>query len=247
MEIDDSTVEEILERLKTMETAILHTENPSQWSGIKGEVLNRLSSLGIVTERVKAIFDTELDKPITIAATELFVEKAQTMLTYRARCFLMGGVVCGMMAMGILGYLALHLDCTSLLDVFKDLLSTVSTGANVVTSVDTKIVIVQLVKSSTLAALVIGMAVFLGDLSKSFFHESTVLYNRRHALRFGRLYVYVRGGKVTLDELQRAFHWNDEFSTAFKNIKTEIQAPADKLFDKMGEVLRAVTKNADGK
>jgi hypothetical protein len=59
-------------------------------------------------------------------------------------------------------------------------------------------------------------------LARSFFHEAATLLDRRHALRFGRLYVYLEPGDLTLSALAEAFDWNRQATSAFLDIRPEV-------------------------
>ena len=72
------------------------------------------------------------------------------------------------------------------------------------------------------------------------------MFHRRHALRFGRLYVYLIEGKVNFKDLEEAFKWNIDFTTAFKDIKADkmIQLPVAKLVDVMRDLVKEAGKSA---
>lgn len=74
------------------------------------------------------------------------------------------------------------------------------------------------------------------------------LRQRRHALRFGRLYVYLNQGQVELDKLQEAFQWNKEVITSFLDMKPEVitETIIQKLIDAAAksptESIKAITE-----
>jgi hypothetical protein len=68
-----------------------------------------------------------------------------------------------------------------------------------------------------------GIVVPIG-IARAFFHEASVLYARRHALRFGRLFVHLNDGDVTSDQLKDMFSWNMQPSSAFAKIEAEKSA-----------------------
>ena len=108
---------------------------------------------------------------------------------------------------------------------------------------------VLVLKSSTVAAFMVGAIILLAQLSKAFLHEATVLYNRRHALRFGRLFVYLKKGDIELKDLQDAFKWNDEFSTAFKQMQMDnlAKSPLMKLIEAPAEVAKHIAESLKNK
>ena len=99
-----------------------------------------------------------------------------------------------------------------------------------------------IVKSSTAGALIGAAAYFLITLSRALLHEATVLYARRHALRFGRLFVYLKNGDVDFEQLEDAFKWNTEFTTAFKDIQPDkiSKTPLQKILELPTDVLKAI-------
>ncbi len=51
------------------------------------------------------------------------------------------------------------------------------------------------------------------------------LKERRHSLRQGRLFIHLNEGKVSIDELEKAFEWNVSRGNAFATMQTEASAP----------------------
>jgi len=74
-------------------------------------------------------------------------------------------------------------------------------------------------------------------LARSFFHESVTLLSRRHALRFGRMYLYLNPKDSALENLLPAFDWNRGGDSSFLDIKPgEIgQTPYSVLAKSVGE------------
>lgn len=68
--------------------------------------------------------------------------------------------------------------------------------------------------------------------------------DRRHALRQGRLFVHLKGGNVTIEELERAFNWNTTQDNAFFHLNTEAQAPWGNMFKEMMITLRETAKSS---
>lgn len=80
----------------------------------------------------------------------------------------------------------------------------------------------------------LGIAYFFTSLARAFFHEATILRNRRHSVRLGRLLLHLKVSSATsaealtdiikeldITEMERSFGWNLETSTAFKDINAE--------------------------
>ena len=72
--------------------------------------------------------------------------------------------------------------------------------------------------------------------SKVMMDQAERLRERRHSLRQGRLFIHLNSGKVTVDELEKAFEWNASKDNAFATMQTEASAP-------WGAVLKEAFKN----
>ncbi len=68
---------------------------------------------------------------------------------------------------------------------------------------------------STTSVLILAV-VFMMQLSRAALHESTINFSRLHGLRFGRLYVYLFAGKLTYEQIEKAFGWTGMFPTGFE-------------------------------
>jgi hypothetical protein len=180
-----------------------------EWKQIDDEIQNRHTLLLNADKRLRDLVTNDQAR-LNLAATDVFVEKAQHRLTTRATKFMWAGAVTGGLAVAVLlataGYVISHSAAEMLGGGGKH---------------DVYLLITAIIRALSIGGFVGGAVYFLGGLSTALLHESVVLLNRRHALRFGRLSVYLQGGKVDAKMLHDLFHWNDEFSTAFKNIKAE--------------------------
>ncbi len=89
-----------------------------------------------------------------------------------------------------------------------------------------KEVLANFVKSFTFYGLLVLSAVILKRFGKAMLDQSERLYNRRHALREGRLYLHLQNGIVeTVEEFDKVFNWNATQNNAFADIPTDAQAP----------------------
>lgn len=145
---------------------------------------------------------------LQLAAVDLFVEKAQAVLSARARRMSRAGISASLTAVVALAalstYIVLHANA-------------IPNGA----PLDRNTLILRIVTSISLGAVVLVAVKYLISLARSFFHESVTLLSRRHALRFGRMYLYLCGGNVDLKELRKAFDWNRGGDSSFLDIKPE--------------------------
>jgi hypothetical protein len=87
----------------------------------------------------------------------------------------------------------------------------------------------ELISTFTRAFTAYGMVVLAGvgfwKYSKAMLDQSERLYERRHALRQGRLFVHLNDGKLTIDQMEKAFKWNESQANAFADINTDASAP----------------------
>lgn len=88
-------------------------------------------------------------------------------------------------------------------------------------------------KSFTFYGLLIMIAVGCWRYGKSMMDQSERLFEKRHALRQGRLFVHLKGEEMEIDEMIKAFDWNVSKNNAFTNMKTEAKAPIGELFNSL--------------
>lgn len=96
----------------------------------------------------------------------------------------------------------------------------------------TQALIFRLFQSIALSAFILISLKWLFSLTRSFFHGALSLLERRHALRFGRLYVYLKKGNELDDQqLIEGFQWNKQTYTSFLDMKPDKMA--ETLFHKI--------------
>lgn len=173
-----------------------------------------IEALRLTTELAQGEFGQFSDKELLpsdrlamgrLAATDLFVEKAQRVLSRRASMMSALGYMSLVMTTCVLG----GSTAGALIVIHNARFDDPTTGE----------VILRIFQGLGLAGyLLIAMRTFIA-LARSFFHEATVLRDRRHAMRFGRLMVHLMGGKeMTLEDLTEAFNWNIQTSSSFLDI-----------------------------
>jgi hypothetical protein len=169
-----------------------------------------------------------------LAAVDLFVEKAQAVLTARARRMSRAGiVVSGVAVVALVAlsvYIAFHAN-------------------NSPQNLDRNQLILQIVSAVSLGAIVLVAVKYMVALARSFFHESVTLLSRRHALRFGRMYLYLNHDDVDLKNLRKAFDWNRGGDSSFLDIKPgEIgQTPYSVLATSIADAIEKATEKATEK
>jgi len=183
-----------------------------------------------------------------IASTDLFVEKAQHVLSRRSKNLYLAGSATVVVTFILLLITAIFISCLILKGVPLDILGyEVNVRGEVFLVNSTHALILRIFQATALSALVLVGAKFLIGLGRSFFHEAESLRQRRHALRFGRLYVYLKRGDIELDKLQEAFQWNKDVYTSYLDMKPEVitETVIQKLIDAAAkspaESIKAVT------
>lgn len=205
-------------RIKRYMIRRIYRMTESSWKKLAKDVSERHKLLIESETRLLSKFDKANN--LSLAATDVFVEKAQIALTRRARIMAITGITIGIVGVFVLVLAASYIAVT---DVLFDMSE----------EYDKFTFTIKILKATTFSAFITGAVVLLMGMSKSLLHEAMVLYNRRHSLRFGRLYIYTQGGNVDLDKLSEAFQWNSEYASAFNSINTD--GVSKSLFNKLLE------------
>lgn len=152
------------------------------------------------------------ERAYRLAVTDLFVEKAQAFLKLRAESYQRSGKIARRIACVIIvggAFLAWYQMLSRQGEFAKSWLELLSTFT----------------RAFTAYGMVVLAAVGFWRYSKSMLDQAERLYERRHALRQGRLFVHLNDGKLSIEEMEKAFRWNDSQENAFARINTEASAP----------------------
>ena len=186
---------------------------------------------------------------LQLATIDVYVEKAQDYLTQRAKTNEFWAVLASFSALVVMGgaacagayTLLLHGDpCPSVLgpsptpdQINAAIRGGIQNHCVYPQTAWTDLLFAYLGKA-TILGLLLGIAYFFVALARALFHEATILKNRRHSVRLGRMYLHLKVlsanseeglakviGQFSVDDLERCFGWNLETSTAFKDIRPE--------------------------
>ncbi len=200
-----------------------------------------------------------------LSSTDLFVEKAQAVLTRRGKFLIRAGIVTmvGAFFLLTLGFVFAIIGQNTrvqnyfgyLAETFIPNNTTAQTSQNTPTTnpnsieeyletpvyypqytkhpqykelrkyepqIGWQLLIYSLFKTLGITAYIYVSVKLLISLSRSFFHEGLSLFERRHALRFGRMYLYLKKGEVSEKWLETFFQWNKETKTSFLDMKPEV-------------------------
>lgn len=190
-----------------------------EWDDAVQAVQQRRNSLSRILGPSADSLSKERTCEYELAAIDLFVEKAQAMLTRRGDDHRWLGT--------FLSWLVFEI----LLAAVIALLWLAIRGAVHPTWED---VVIRIATAASLVGVLLGAAFFMSSLARAHLHEATTLYNRRHIVRAGRLFLYLkflseRSGplqkskrRLTVQDMEHAFGGLAETSTAFKEIKPEV-------------------------
>lgn len=208
----------------------LRGEDEEDWMFIGKALSDRYLNFAEYYDEIAKAKFLQLEKPpasekaLTIATTDVFVEKAQKHLCSSARRFLACGIICAILAVIVTAYTAhllyKHFDEYSAVisqnSVPNDIGNTTAVNNNRLNGYE---FVRYVLTAAAFSGFTASLIFILFSLSRSCLDESVNHNTRRNALRFGRLYVYVRGGKIkSVDELEKAFQWNTIFSSSFKDM-----------------------------
>lgn len=94
----------------------------------------------------------------------------------------------------------------------------------------------------TAYGFIVMTAVAFARGARACFDQKERLLAKRHSLRQGRLYLQLKGGNVTIEELDRAFNWNHEQLNAFTHMATDAQAPMGQLIQEIVKIVPDLVK-----
>lgn len=175
------------------------------------------------TNEIKGFYDKQIDNnklpegadalsKYLIACVDKFVDEAQQVLTARAKSYYVFGTMAIIAAVGTLIYAGL-LAYESLLTIEIPL-----RAYSLAYQHPTQYVIMRIFSALAVATAVYAIVKTALSYGISFFHEGTRLLDRRHALRFGRLYMYLKRENYNFEELEEAFQWHMDAQTIFQTI-----------------------------
>jgi hypothetical protein len=186
-----------------------------------------------------------------IAAVDIFVEKAQRFLELKSRQWVALAGVAALLLAGVIAadfYWLTHR--ATIPQFFQDTMG----KPGVPGEFGGLLFTMWVLRGAALSALSGAAIYFLASLVRAFLHEATVFWNRRHSVRLGRLFIYLKfagidkeglpkmRGDLKIEDIERAFGWNLETSTAFRDIKPELMTKGS-LGD-VAKILDAASKMA---
>ncbi|HNM78141.1 MAG TPA: hypothetical protein PKI89_07255, partial [Tepidiformaceae bacterium] len=185
---------------------------------------------GVLKDSLNALKTEEIEadqaKLFKLATADLFVEKAQRVLTQRADDLWSSGMWALRAVLGVLALAAI----ISIAFILR--------GPPQAVDGSWEVLVATVLASISLGGIFFAVAKFLIAIARAMFHESQVLRDRRDAYRFGRMGVYLAKEEVTVSALESMFRWNTADVTAFLDIKPEVLAanPFTQAFQRLLEL-----------
>ena len=165
-------------KLREDDFSVEKVPSSERFQRIQEELVDRYIILETANRRLDALNYKHVDR---LAATDVFIEKAQQKLTVRARWFFAFGVLASIGTVSALLFGTWYVGNYSL----------GAARAEVGGTFDGSSITLLILRGTTVTAYILGAAYVCFNFAKALFHEGTNSLNRRHALRFGRLYVYL--------------------------------------------------------
>jgi len=237
-------------------------------AGVRGnfELKGRFSEGGNIPDAPEQLGDREFSLPSLsiwqLATIDVFVEKAQYFLTTRINQNerLAHGTTVATLAVMLVAII-FGLSVFDLSPFFQSFVHVPDPPAvNVANnqnsgskSTDWETLLFVFLGNTTLLGLLLGIAYFFASLTRAFLHEATILKNRRHSVRLGRLVLHMKVSSarspehlaeiiaaLNINDLEQAFGWNLDTSTAFKDINPEAMTTS-----LTGQLLASLKKVSD--
>jgi len=173
-----------------------------------------------------------------IACVDKFVDEAQQVLTSRAKSYYIFGTMSIIAAVGALVYAGL-LAYESLSSIDQPL-----RPGSLAVYHPTQYVVMRIFSALAVATAIYAIVKTTLSYGISFFHEGTRLLDRRHALRFGRLYMYLKREKFEFEELEEAFQWHMDAQTIFQSISASkiTDGVFNQLIKSISDAAEAISK-----
>ena len=99
------------------------------------------------------------------------------------------------------------------------------------------------IKPFTAYGLLVFTAIALWRQSKAELDQAQRIYEKRRANRILRTFVYLHGGNINIDEIERILKWGTIDSNAFTNIKAEGKSPVGAITSDAVKQTSEIVKN----
>ncbi|NTV60611.1 MAG: hypothetical protein HGA77_04810 [Chlorobiaceae bacterium] len=225
-----------------------------------GRDFNNTDNADVSGLKEKEMFLLTEEQMFSLSITDLFVEKAQAVLSRRgnfliragaftvfsAIMLLIFGFFVAIFSQPLLDILQKYINSELKINIKFDSVQTALLG-NKRSDGPWVLLLYYLIKTLGITAYIYICVKLLLSLARSFFHEGLSLFERRHALRFGRMYIYLKKGNVSEKWLERFFQWNKETKTSFLDMKPEVltETLMHKLFGVFPDIIQSLKNKSN--
>lgn len=208
-----------------------------RWRGIAEEIFLRKKLLTAARIDLVNHLKYSEKQAVKLAATDVFMEKAQYYLTRRAGIYYASGIFVGLITVLVLLMTGVHILNMDIREYTNGLEMT------------TQNTVLIVLKSITASSFILAIVYLMGGITRALLHEAASNLSKRHALRFSRLYIYLKDGNISAEEARDVLKWNEEFGSAFKDINADKMTRTvwTKLLDAAVEIAKSARKEGDKK
>lgn len=154
--------------------------NDPVWDSILKKVILRETAVSIISNGVLKRFISAKE----IGATDIFVEKAQDILETRSSDMSKYAQWSAAAASMLVLIFFVAIFCMEIFHI------------TIEAKFATQSLIAGIVKNATIAGVFLGIEYVLVSLYRAYTHEATILKNRIHSLRLGKLFIYLKYSSV---------------------------------------------------
>lgn len=175
------------------------------------------------------------ENSLHLSAVDMFVQIAQETLLRRKRIMHVCCLGCGVLFLMLVTWFA---SVSGALKFIKDVVFNAQYFKDTIDDIvkmNWPAAFYVIARNGSAIAIYLFVLYVLASLFRAFLHEATILENRIHSIRLGRLYYYTKflsarsafdiktvSSQLNADDFEKIFGWNIETSTAFKDINPEL-------------------------
>ncbi|MBF0437276.1 MAG: hypothetical protein HQL77_18190 [Magnetococcales bacterium] len=103
--------------------------------------------------------------------------------------------------------------------------------------------VASFIRGFTMYGMIVLVSVGMWRFGRAMLDQAERLFEKRHALRQGRLFVHLNDGKLSIDEMEKAFNWNLSFKNAFGEMPADASAPWGNVINELVKIIPEIVKS----
>ncbi|MBF0416273.1 MAG: hypothetical protein HQL79_10960 [Magnetococcales bacterium] len=103
--------------------------------------------------------------------------------------------------------------------------------------------IASFIRGFTMYGMIVLVSVGMWRFGRAMLDQAERLFEKRHALRQGRLFVHLNDGELSIEQMKEAFNWNLSFSNAFGEMPTDASAPWGNVINELVKIIPEIVKS----